>query len=68
MVRARCTMFNDARGFGFVDPLDGGATIFVHRTLLGTEGTEVLAVGELVDVETQEAPQGPRAIWLERVA
>jgi cold shock protein len=65
-MRARVKMFNCERGFGFV-VIEGRPDAYVHRTVLGSNGDETLQVGELVDVEVEEAPRGPRVIWLDRV-
>ena len=65
MVRARCIKFVEERGFGFLRPLDGGADIFVHVTKI--PGEVPLREGELVDIETEASPRGPRAIFVQRV-
>lgn len=65
-MRARVKMFNGERGWGFV-AVEGGPDAYVHRTVLGSRGDETLQVGELVDVEVEDAPRGPRVVWLARV-
>lgn len=53
--------FDDARGFGFIEGLDGGQ-FFVHRTSIQSRGYRTLQVGESVEFDTVEAPKGPQAI------
>lgn len=46
--------FNNAKGFGFISPDDGGKDVFVHQTGLTDEITE----GDKVSYDVQEGPKG----------
>lgn len=40
--------FNVEKGFGFIQPADGGADVFVHQTSIHADGFRSLDVGEEV--------------------
>ena len=53
--------FNDAKGFGFITPEDGGRDLFVHQTAIQAEGFRTLAEGDRVEFEIIEGKKGPAA-------
>ena len=53
--------FNDAKGFGFITPEDGGKDLFVHFSNLSGEGFKSLAEGAKVEYEPAESDKGPVA-------
>jgi cold shock protein len=53
--------FNDAKGFGFITPSDGGKDVFVHFSAVTGEGFKTLAEGASVAYETEEGPKGRQA-------
>jgi CspA family cold shock protein len=53
--------FNDAKGYGFIQPADGGKDVFVHHSQIGGEGFKTLAEGAQVEFEPREGAKGPEA-------
>jgi CspA family cold shock protein len=45
--------YNDMKGFGFIQPDDGGKDVFVHATALERAGMRGLAEGQKVAFDTQ---------------
>ncbi len=54
--------FNDAKGYGFIAPEDGGKDLFVHHSNVGGTGFKTLAEGAKVEFERREGAKGPEAI------
>ncbi|MBH9578571.1 MULTISPECIES: cold-shock protein [Inhella] len=50
--------FNDAKGFGFIEPEAGGADVFAHFSAIQMEGFRTLRQGSKVSFETIEGPKG----------
>jgi CspA family cold shock protein len=46
--------FNTAKGFGFIQPDDGGADVFVHISALNQAGLDSLNEGDKVDYEMEQ--------------
>jgi cold shock protein len=53
--------FNDAKGYGFITPEDGGKDLFVHYTSIEGEGFKTLAENAKVEYEAREGAKGPEA-------
>ena len=53
--------FNDAKGFGFITPDDGGEDLFVHFTAIEIEGFKTLKEGQKVSFEVGAGPKGKQA-------
>ena len=49
----------EGRGYGFIEPDEGGDDIFVHNTDL--DGTYMLMQGQKVEFDVENTPKGPRA-------
>jgi CspA family cold shock protein len=46
--------YNDQKGFGFIQPDDGGKDVFVHATALERAGLRGLVEGQKVAFDTAE--------------
>jgi CspA family cold shock protein len=53
--------FNDAKGFGFITPEDGGKDLFVHFSAIQGAGFKSLKEGQKVTYEVGQGPKGPSA-------
>ena len=53
--------FNDAKGFGFITPEDGGKDLFVHFSAIQGSGFKSLKEGDKVSFEVGQGPKGPSA-------
>lgn len=53
--------FNEAKGFGFIAPEDGGKDVFVHFSAIQADGFKVLAEGQAVTYNQEDGPKGPQA-------
>jgi cold shock protein len=60
--------FNDAKGYGFITPDEGGKDLFVHHTAIQGSGFKTLAEGAKVEYESQEGAKGPQAANVSIVA
>ncbi|MCK6420524.1 MAG: cold shock domain-containing protein [Aquabacterium sp.] len=50
--------FNDAKGFGFIEPEAGGPDVFAHFSAIEMEGFRTLKQGGKVSFELITGPKG----------
>ena len=60
--------FNNAKGFGFILPDDGGDDLFAPYSAIGMEGYKTLKAGQLVSFDTIEGPKGLHAANIKPLA
>jgi CspA family cold shock protein len=53
--------FNDAKGFGFITPDDGGEDVFCHHTAIKMDGFRTVAEGQKVQFDVSRGPKGLQA-------
>lgn len=53
--------FNDAKGFGFIEPEGGGPDVFAHFSAILMDGYRTLKQGSAVTFELVEGPKGQLA-------
>lgn len=54
--------FNNAKGYGFIAPAEGGDDVFVHYSAIKSEGYKSLKEGQEVTFETETGPKGLQAM------
>ena len=50
--------FNDAKGFGFIEPEGGGEDVFAHFSAIQMDGFRTLKQGSRVAFELIQGPKG----------
>ena len=53
--------FNNAKGFGFILPDDGGGDLFAHYSAISMDGYKTLKAGQVVSFDAIEGPKGMHA-------
>ncbi|MFN3859844.1 MAG: cold shock domain-containing protein [Roseateles sp.] len=61
MALGKVKWFNDAKGFGFIEPEAGGADVFAHFSAIQMEGFRTLKQGSQVQFELVQGPKGQLA-------
>lgn len=64
MATGKVKWFNNAKGYGFVRPDEGGEDLFVHYSYIQMDGFKSLKAGQPVSYEVQQAPKGYHAVNL----
>jgi CspA family cold shock protein len=54
MTNGTVKFYNNQKGFGFIQPDDGGKDVFVHATALERAGMSTLSEGQKVSFDTEE--------------
>ncbi len=62
MILGKVKWFNDAKGFGFIQPADGSADVFVHYSAIQNGGFRSLAEGQDVQFEVEKGSKGLQAV------
>lgn len=68
MATGQVKWFNNAKGYGFIRPDEGGEDLFVHYSYIQMDGYKSLKAGQAVEYEVQAAKKGFHAINLVPVA
>lgn len=66
-LRGTVKWFNDAKGFGFIEH-ESGRDVFVHYSVIQSDGFKTLKDGEMVEYEIKEGPKGLHAMKVVRTS
>ena len=61
MAVGKVKWFNNAKGFGFIVPEDGGEDVFAHFSTIQMDGYRTLKAGQEVNFDVEEGPKGLHA-------
>ena len=61
MANGTVKWFNNAKGYGFIAPQDGGDDVFVHFSAIKSDGYRTLNEGQAVSYEVEQGPKGLQA-------
>ena len=61
MATGKVKWFNESKGYGFIEPVEGGDDVFVHTTAIEGEGFRTLLEGQTVDFDVEKGPKGLQA-------
>ena len=61
MAYGRVKWFNDAKGFGFIEPDGGGGDLFAHFSAIQMDGFRTLKQGARVSFDVVHGPKGEQA-------
>lgn len=53
--------FNSSKGFGFIEPTEGGNDVFAHFSEIEMEGYKTLTEGQEVEYDLEDGEKGPKA-------
>jgi CspA family cold shock protein len=61
MATGEVKWFNNAKGWGFIVPNDGGSDIFVHYASISGTGYKTLNAGQMVNFDLDKGERGAHA-------
>ena len=64
MAIGKVKWFNNAKGYGFICPTEGGEDIFVHFSSIEMDGYKTLKAGQEVFYEINKGPKGLHALTI----
>ena len=65
MLKGTVKWFNNAKGFGFIIPDEGGDDVFAHYSAISMSGYKTLKPGQKVSYTAEDTSNGQHAIEIE---
>ncbi len=62
MATGKVKWFNNAKGYGFILPEEGGEDLFAHYSSIQMDGYKTLKAGQDVEFDVLEGPKGSHAV------
>ena len=59
--------FNPTKGYGFIQPAEGGKDVFVHYSAIQAEGFRNLNEGDRIEFDVEAGEKGPKAARVVRL-
>lgn len=66
-VKAQVKWYNPNKGFGFVQPDDGGNDAFLHASVLAQAGHQTLGEGDVLTCDIAPGPRGLQVVTIHHV-
>ena len=60
MARGKVKWFSNQKGYGFIET-EGGKDVFVHHSVIQSDGYKTLEEGQEVQFEIEQGPKGEQA-------
>lgn len=60
-LRGTVKWFNSTKGFGFIEPQEGGNDVFAHFSEIEMDGYKSLSEGQEVEYDLEDGEKGPKA-------
>lgn len=61
MINGTVKWFDEGKGFGFISPEDGSKDVFVHFSVINSDGYKSLSDGQRVSFDVEQGPKGLQA-------
>lgn len=67
MAKGTVKWFDDKKGFGFIEQVNGGPDCFVHYSSIIAPGFKTLSEDDEVEFDVEENNRGPKAINVSKI-